>query len=202
MYWRTIETSCLLKVELSSGLPNKMTWVLWMRCCSTENSIHKIPTCRVIIVIQNYGDHVWDIKRKSGLHLHVDVGYRENRKVFRQCDLWINQTLTLSVLKVIYPPVLRLIVLWKIDANEIHAVKYLFCMLQWYLWSYMMPRMLLFWGKIFLVKFSDLAGHVISWRPSWIIFLNIFLGKNLYISKRKRVMLLFSPDIITTYFRE
>jgi hypothetical protein len=61
--------------------------------------------------------------------------------------------------------------------------------------------MLLFWGKIFLVKFSDLAGHVTSWWPSWIIFLNIFLGKT-SISKRKRGMLLFSPDIIATYFRE
>jgi hypothetical protein len=71
---------------------------------------------------------------------------------------------------------------WTIDANEMHAVKSLFCLLQLYLWSYVMPRMLLFWGKIFLVKFSDLAGHVTSWRPSWIIFLNIFWGK-LYMTK-------------------
>jgi hypothetical protein len=76
-----------------------------------------------------------------------------------------------------------------------YAVKSLFCMLQLYLWSYMMPRMLLFWGKTFFIPFSDLAGHVTFWWPSWILFFFIFFLENLYISKRKRGMLLFSPDI-------
>jgi hypothetical protein len=52
-------------------------------------------------------------------------------------------------------------------------------------------------GKMFRFGWSrDLLAAILDY------FLKYFFGNNLYISKKKRGMLLFSPDIIATYFRE